>query len=79
MSPLPDYYTIWHKAGHYGLRIMAALVLIFLMLPILVIMPLSFNAEPFFTFTQAVVLMFPEIEKSKSLKSLPFIKIPHMP
>ena len=41
MSQLPDYYTIWHKAGHYGLRIMAGLVLVFLMLPILVIMPLS--------------------------------------
>ena len=40
MSQLPDYYTIWHKAGHYGLRIMAALVLIFLMLPILGILAL---------------------------------------
>ena len=60
MSPLPDYYTIWHKAGHYGLRVMAALVLIFLMLPILVIMPLSFNAEPFFTFTQGMLSLDPD-------------------
>ena len=60
MSPLPDYYTIWHKAGHYGLRIMAGLVLIFLMMPILVIMPLSFNAEPFFTFTQGMLSLDPD-------------------
>ena len=60
MSQLPDYYTIWHKAGHYGLRIMAGLVLVFLMLPILVIMPLSFNAEPFFTFTQGMLSLDPD-------------------
>ncbi|KKK47161.1 hypothetical protein LCGC14_3158000, partial [marine sediment metagenome] len=60
MTRLPAYYTIWHKAGHYGLRIMAALVLVFLMLPILVIMPLSFNAEPFFTFTQGMLSLDPD-------------------
>lgn len=60
MSQLPDYYTIWHKAGHYGLRIMAGLVLVFLMLPILVIMPLSFNAEPFFTFTRGMLSLDPD-------------------
>jgi len=55
MKQLPEYYTIWHKAGHYGLRLTAFLVLLFLMVPILVIMPLSFNAEPFFTFTQGML------------------------
>ena len=60
MKQLPEYYTLWHKLGHYGLRVTAFLVLAFLMLPILVIMPLSFNAEPFFTFTPGMLALDPE-------------------
>jgi len=56
----PEYYTIWHKTGHYGLRVTAGLVLLFLMLPILVIMPLSFNAEPFFSFTEGMLSFDPD-------------------
>lgn len=56
----PDYYTIWHKAGHYGLRGTAFVVLVFLMLPILVIMPLSFNSEPFFSFTEGMLALDPD-------------------
>lgn len=59
-QPFPQYYSIWHKTGHYGLRVMAFLVLLFLMLPILVIMPLSFNAAPFFSFTEGMVSLDPE-------------------
>ena len=57
---LPDYYTIWHIIGHYGLRLFAFLVLVFLMLPILVIIPLSFNVEPFFTFTKGMLALDPD-------------------
>ncbi len=55
MSAFATYYTLWHKLGYYGLRVTAALVLLFLMLPILVIIPLSFNAEPYFTFTKEML------------------------
>lgn len=55
MRRFPEYYNLWHIAGHYALRVFAAIVLIFLMLPILVIIPLSFNAEPFFTFTEGML------------------------
>jgi len=41
--------------GVHGLRLTAWLVLAFLMLPILVIVPLSFNAEPYFTFTEGML------------------------
>ncbi|MDO6728958.1 ABC transporter permease [Marinovum sp. 2_MG-2023] len=57
MKRFPEYFTFWHIAGHYGLRVFAFLVLLFLMLPILVIMPLSFNAEPFFTFTEGMLAL----------------------
>lgn len=60
MKRFPEYYTIWHIAGHYGLRATAFLVLMFLMLPILVIIPLSFNSEPFFTFTEGMLSLDPE-------------------
>lgn len=60
MKRFPAYYTIWHISGHYGLRIFAFLVLLFLMMPILVIMPLSFNSEPFFTFTEGMLSLDPD-------------------
>jgi putative spermidine/putrescine transport system permease protein len=60
MKRFPEYYTFWHITGHYGLRVTAFLVLVFLMLPILIIMPLSFNSQPFFTFTEGMLSLDPE-------------------
>ncbi len=60
MRDFPEYFTVWHIAGHYALRVVAWLVLAFLILPILVIVPLSFNAEPFFTFTQGMLAFDPD-------------------
>ncbi|HBR95985.1 MAG TPA: polyamine ABC transporter permease [Gammaproteobacteria bacterium] len=56
----PAYYTFWHILGEYALKLSAWLVLFFLILPILVIIPLSFNAEPFFSFTQGMLQLDPE-------------------
>ncbi len=60
MKHLPAYYTIWHILGYYGLRLTAYLVLGFLMLPILIIVPLSFNVEPYFSFTQGMLRLDPD-------------------
>lgn len=60
MKHLPAYYTIWHILGHYALKGVAFLVLAFLMLPILVIVPLSFNSEPYFTFTPGMLELEPD-------------------
>ncbi|WP_288585560.1 ABC transporter permease [uncultured Methylobacterium sp.] len=38
------------STGRWGLRVFCALVFVFLMAPILAIIPLSFNSEPFFTY-----------------------------
>jgi putative spermidine/putrescine transport system permease protein len=56
----PSYYTFWHILGSYSLKFSALLVLFFLIMPILVIVPLSFNVEPFFTFTKGMVTLQPE-------------------
>lgn len=59
MSKFPPYFTIWDKVSHYGLKWSAWGVLFFLMLPILVIIPLSFNVEPYFTFTDGMLRLDP--------------------
>jgi len=57
LGPFPLYFTIWHKLGVYILRFFAGSVLFFLILPILIIIPLSFNAEPFFSFTEGMLTL----------------------
>jgi putative spermidine/putrescine transport system permease protein len=47
---LPAYMTTSEKFAYYGGRVFVGLVLLFLILPILVIMPLSFNSEIFFSY-----------------------------
>ncbi|NRA54231.1 MAG: ABC transporter permease [Gammaproteobacteria bacterium] len=56
----PNYYTLPQKIGMHGLRLTAWLVLAFLMVPILVIVPLSFNVEPYFSFTPGMMALDPE-------------------
>jgi len=60
MSRFPHYYTPLQKLGSLSLASTAYLVLAFLMLPILIIIPLSFNAEPFFSFTKGMLALDPE-------------------
>jgi putative spermidine/putrescine transport system permease protein len=47
---LPAYLTKGERAAHYALRVFVGLVLLFLIAPILAIMPLSFNSETFFSY-----------------------------
>jgi putative spermidine/putrescine transport system permease protein len=47
---LPAYLTSSEKIAHYALRGFVGLVLLFLVAPILAIMPLSFNSESFFSY-----------------------------
>ena len=55
MRALPPYATWLDIAAHYGLRLFCAAVFVFLVAPILVIIPLSFNAESFFSFTSGML------------------------
>jgi len=50
---LPPYASPLERAWHYTFRGICALIFIFLIGPILVIMPLSFNSEPYFTYPMA--------------------------
>jgi len=57
---LPPYVGPAGKAWHFGFHIFCGLVFLFLIAPILVIIPLSFNAEPYFTFTEGMLAFKPE-------------------
>ena len=46
----PAYYTLGDKLGWYGLRIFCGTVLLFLLLPIFVIIPLSFSSSSFLSY-----------------------------
>ena len=50
---LPPYASPLERAWHYTYRGICALIFIFLIGPIIVIMPLSFNSEPYFTYPMA--------------------------
>ncbi len=55
MNPLPGYATMQDKIGKYIFLVICTLIFIFLITPILIIIPLSFNAEPYFTFTEGML------------------------
>ncbi len=55
MSSLPPYTTTGQRVWHYTFLFICALIFIFLITPILVIAPLSFNAEPYFSFTDGML------------------------
>lgn len=56
---LPPYAARWERVWYYGFRIYCGLVFLFLILPILVIVPLSFNSEPYFSFTKGMLALDP--------------------
>jgi putative spermidine/putrescine transport system permease protein len=57
---LPVYATPGQRLWHYTFRVICGLIFIFLIVPILVIIPLSFNAQDFFTFTPEMLRFDPE-------------------
>ena len=56
---LPIYASPLERIWYYTFRVICALIFLFLMAPILIIIPLSFNAEPYFTFTQKMLSLDP--------------------
>jgi len=56
---LPPYTTPLERLWHYTFRIICGAVFFFLIFPIVVIIPLSFNSVPFFTFTEEMLSFDP--------------------
>ena len=57
---LQPYLSQGQVLWHYTFRIICGVIFVFLITPILVVMPLSFNAQDFFTFTPEMLQFDPE-------------------
>lgn len=56
---LPTYADPLERTWHYSYIAICVAVFVFLISPILIVIPLSFNAEPYFTFTQKMLTLDP--------------------
>ncbi|WP_048306046.1 ABC transporter permease [Halomonas sp. PR-M31] len=56
---LPSYATTGERVWHYVFLTLCGLIFLFLIGPLLIIIPLSFNAEPYFTFSEAMLSFDP--------------------
>ena len=56
---LPVYATPLERAWAWAYRVICVAIFTFLIAPILIVIPLSFNAEPYFTFTEAMLTLDP--------------------
>jgi len=56
---LPVYTSLPERIWHYAYLAICALIFFFLIAPIVVVIPLSFNAVPFFTFTEEMLTFDP--------------------
>jgi putative spermidine/putrescine transport system permease protein len=59
MSGLQPYASPVERVWYYSFRVICAAILFFLVFPLIVIIPLSFNAVPFFTFTPEMLAFDP--------------------
>jgi len=59
-TKLPSYATFGQKVWFYAFRVICGLVFFYLIFPILTIIPLSFNAQDFFTFTPEMLRLDPD-------------------
>ena len=56
---LPVYASPLERIWHYTYLVLCGLIFFFLITPILVVIPLSFNAQPYFTFTREMLTLDP--------------------
>lgn len=56
---IPIYAGKLERSWYYSYRIICALIFLFLIGPILIIIPLSFNVQPYFTFTPEMLSLDP--------------------
>ena len=60
MSGIPPYAGTLERVWYYAFRFICGLIFVFLIAPIIIIIPLSFNAEPYFTFTSGMLRLDPD-------------------
>ncbi len=66
---LPLHATTGERIWHYTFLTLCVAIFLFLIIPILVIIPLSFNAQPYFTFTPEMLSFDPKGYSTKWYES----------
>ncbi|MGR3291248.1 MAG: ABC transporter permease, partial [Paracoccaceae bacterium] len=56
---LPKHASTLERVWHYIYLVICGLIFLFLIAPILIVIPLSFNIEPYFTFTEKMLRLDP--------------------
>ena len=56
---VPIYASLLERMWYYAFRVICTLVFLFLVAPILIVIPLSFNVEPYFSFTHKMLELDP--------------------
>ena len=59
MQEVPAYTRTGGRVWNYVYTLICTLIFLFLIAPVLIVMPLSFNAEPYFTFTPEMLSFDP--------------------
>jgi len=62
---LPIHATLFERIWHYCFLTICVAIFTFLIFPILIILPLSFNAQPFFSFTSEMLHLQPDAYTTK--------------
>ena len=57
---LPIYASPLERVWHYTYKVICFAIFFFLIAPIVILIPLSFNAEPYFTFSEKMLAFDPE-------------------
>ena len=57
---LPPYAGPGETLWYYSFRFICAAIFLFLILPVVIVVPLSFNIEPYFTFTSGMLTFDPD-------------------
>ena len=59
MSELPPYATTLERIWQYIYLTICTFIFVFLIMPVIIIVPLSFNVEPYFSFTEGMMSFDP--------------------
>jgi len=57
---IPSYATPLERVWHYTFRVICGLIFFFLLAPIVIMIPLSFNSQPYFTFSREMLTLNPD-------------------
>ena len=67
---VPPYTSFGGRLWNYAYTLICAWIFLFLIAPILVVIPLSFNAEPYFTFTSGMLAFDPSAYSTRWYEQL---------